>query len=372
VSRRPVVLIAHDVDERGGMEHALTELVRRLAEDHDVTVVSRALAPELRGLVTWRRVRVIPRPFVLTFVSFAVAGTVATLRAGRGVRVAAGAIVLCRVDVSLVHFCHAAYRRVAATLGRTQGSPLQRAYNAVRRRLAYGLERRSFRPGRVRTLVAVSEGLGRELRELYPGPAVVVAPNGVEPHAVAAAERARVRAEVGTAETAIVALFVGGDWPRKGLDVAVEAVGAARADVELWVAGTGDAERFRDAAGRVRFLGRRDDVDRLLAAADLFVFPTRYETFSLVVHEAAAAGLPVIATRVHGVADLLAGDAAGRLVERSAGAVAAALDELAGDPELRARLGAEGRRRVAALTWDAQAQTIARAIDDVAATVLPR
>ena len=94
-------------------------------------------------------------------------------------------------------------------------------------------------------------------------------------------------------------LFVGGDWDRKGLGVAIEAVSLVRqrTPIRLWVVGRGESGRFEQLAERlgvgdhVRFFGPRADTERFYQAADIFVLPTEYETFSLVAYEAAASSL---------------------------------------------------------------------------------
>jgi glycosyltransferase involved in cell wall biosynthesis len=95
------------------------------------------------------------------------------------------------------------------------------------------------------------------------------------------------------------------------------------------------------------------------------VLPSDYETFSLAAHEAAASAIPVVATRVSGVEDLVGDRRAGLLVERRADEFAAAIDRLAGDPSLRARMGEEGRRRASALTWDHAVSSILAVYDDL-------
>jgi glycosyltransferase involved in cell wall biosynthesis len=90
----------------------------------------------------------------------------------------------------------------------------------------------------------------------------------------------------------------------------------------------------------------------------MFVLPTAYETFSLVAHEAAACALPVVATRVSGVEELIGDDQAGILVDRTPEAMGEALARLAADAALRQSMGSEGRRRTASLTWEQSAATV--------------
>ena len=106
-----------------------------------------------------------------------------------------------------------------------------------------------------------------------------------------------------------------------------------------------DARR-RGLAERIRVTGFRRDVARLLAAADVLVFPSlQPEGFGRPIIEAMAMARPVVATDVGPSAELL-GPAAGRLVPPRPAALAAALDELLRSPATRSRMGAAGRERV--------------------------
>ena len=105
--------------------------------------------------------------------------------------------------------------------------------------------------------------------------------------------------------------------------------------------------RARGVENIVEFLGHRDDVPALLAAADLFVLPSRSEAFPNGAIEAMAAGLPVIASGVGGLLDLIEHDRTGVLVPPcNPDAVADAIASLVADPARAHRLGANARAEV--------------------------
>jgi glycosyltransferase involved in cell wall biosynthesis len=205
----------------------------------------------------------------------------------------------------------------------------------------------------------------------------VLTPNGIDPRRFVpdGSARALLRTETGTAESTVVVLFLGGDWDRKGLPAAIEGVGAARrrgADVALWVVGAGDAERFTTLAGasglenHIRFFGRRSDTERYYAAADLFVAPTLYETFSIAGYEAAACGLPVIATRVNGLEDLVGdGEERGRFISSDGPSIEHAVTELAASSSTRRELGARAREFAKAYGWDRSASAVLAAYERI-------
>jgi UDP-glucose:(heptosyl)LPS alpha-1,3-glucosyltransferase len=172
--------------------------------------------------------------------------------------------------------------------------------------------------------------------------------------------RREARAELGIDDAASVAMFVGGDWGRKGLAYAVDAIALAPG-WHLVVAGAGDpsphAARARRAGSesRLHFLGTVHDMRRLYAAADAFVLPTAYETFSLVTFEAAASGLPLLVTRVHGVEDLLRDGSNGWFITRDDRDIARRLSELRSDAGLARRMAASARAAATAYSWGAMA-----------------
>jgi glycosyltransferase involved in cell wall biosynthesis/GT2 family glycosyltransferase len=368
-TRRPrVALLAHDVHDEGGMERACLELLERASDDVDFVVISARLAPSVRSRVRWRRLPIPQRPFPLKFSAYYLLA---------GLRLAAervdlvhtlGAVVPNRVDLASVHFCHAGFQASGADES-MPASALRRLNTRVSRRLALTTERWSYRQDRVRRLAAVSSGVARELNTFYPGVDTTLTLNGVDHDRFRPDEDTyrRIRSRAGVARGTCVALFVGGDWHRKGLGVAIGGLAQARAQgmpVVLWVVGPGDRTRFRALAARagveeqVRFFGRCTGVERFYQAADVFVMPTSYETFCLAAFEAAAAGLPLVVTETHGVSDLVGDDTAGVRVERTPEAVGMGLVRLASNPNIRASLGAAARSRSLEFTWQRSVEAV--------------
>lgn len=134
--------------------------------------------------------------------------------------------------------------------------------------------------------------------------------------------------------------------------------GEARPEIAAWLAPFGD---------RVRLLGSADEaaLPPLYAACDLYVWPAVAEAYGMAMLEAQAAGLPVLAGREGGVADIVADGITGRLVPpRDPAAFAAALSGLLGQPDLLRRWGAAASARVAERhASPAAASRLARALD---------
>lgn len=187
-----------------------------------------------------------------------------------------------------------------------------------------------------------------------------VIPNGIEVESFARhqASRRRLRGQWGIGRGDVLMAFVGRLDRQKGIDTLLSVMShlCARGEaVNLVIAGDGpqrfSVQNFMEhgpGGDRTRWLGFVKDVRAVLSAADILVMPSRWEGFGLAAAEAMAAGLPVVATRVPGLAQLVLDGRTGFLIDRGdVVGLCEAIERLAGDSALRRKLGRAGRKRVA-------------------------
>ncbi|HET6812119.1 MAG TPA: glycosyltransferase [Acidimicrobiales bacterium] len=276
---------------------------------------------------------------------------------------AAGHILKHRLDLPLVSTFHT-LERVKAASGASDG-----ADDPARQRTEAEII------GCSDAVVASNDEEARQLIALYGAPPErvrVVAP-GVDHAFFAPGERTQARRALGLPEHGSMLLFLGRIQPLKGADLAVEALAELKGfeDAFLVVAGGPSGPSGQEEVARVRAqaeqagIGRRvlwfppqphELVSTFCRAADVCLVPSRTESFGLVALEAAACGVPVVASAVDGLRCVVRHGETGLLVpERSASAFAAAVGSLLADPAAAARLGARGRERAAGYTWRAAA-----------------
>lgn len=213
-------------------------------------------------------------------------------------------------------------------------------------------------------VIVCSRAMRREVEAALSVPRrrIVVVPNGVDPERVEPpAHRFRPR---GFRPDRAWVLFVGRLVPEKGVDVLLRAwpaVARAHPAAELAILGAGPYQNDLKAeavalgvADRVHFLGFTGQAERnrWLRAADVAVFPSRYEPFGIAALEAMTAGVPVVASAIGGMADyLLPGENALAVPPGDADALSRAISALLGNPALGARLSRRARFDASRFSW---------------------
>lgn len=209
-------------------------------------------------------------------------------------------------------------------------------------------------------LVTVSRDMERLYRATgyFPRRWLATVYNGVEMAEPDPAAAAAARVELGLPQAARVVLCVGRLVPLKRHEILIRALAEIPRPHPMYLVCAGDGPRLgalrelaanRGVADRVRLLGNRDDVPRLLQLADAFALASVTEGLSCSILEAMAAGVPPLVTDVGGNRELVADGESGLLLAAEPAAFAAQMKRLCAQPEVFARMGrasAERARRM--------------------------
>ena len=359
-----IALVTHKVDLQDGQGRVNYEVVRAALDRGDeVTVVaefcSADIAEHPRGHFVRMRDRPVPTQ-LLRNLYFAYKSR-AWLREHRekfDVIQANGFVTWAPVDIVAVHFVHEAWLRNPYFPFRWASFSVYQWYQRVLTIMNGYFERNAFRTAK--QLIAVSRATAREVEGLgIPAPKVTVIHNGVDiaefhPPSVGTPSE---RATFGLPEGVLMALFVGDiRTSRKNLEGVLAAL-VHLPQVHLAVAGAIDNSPYPEKArrmgieDRVHFLGVTSLVPALMRSVDLFVMPSYYETFGMVVLEAMACGLPVILSARVGAVEFV-GDIC-CVVDNPDDTIGltTAMRDLMTDPDLRESMGIAGRKRSLEVQW---------------------
>jgi D-inositol-3-phosphate glycosyltransferase len=231
----------------------------------------------------------------------------------------------------------------------------------------------------------------RQFRRLYGDPAgrIEIVPPAVEHAFFAPGDRGGARRAVGLPVDRPVVLFVGRIQPLKAPDLAIRALAAMphHPDALLVIVGgasgadgAGEAELAHrlavelGVAERVRFVAPQPHhiLSSWYRAADLVIVPSRSESFGLVALEAAACGIPVVASAVGGLLNIVHDGVTGLLVDgRDPARYARAMAQVLDDPAGAAAMGAAASVRARRFTWSFTAARLRRLYTDLAAQPAP-
>jgi len=368
--RLRIALVIEDVSLGGGQERVLAELAPRLAARHEVHLFCHTARDLDPSTVTIHRVRPLRASLGLRALGFALASSRAIDPREFDIVLSQGGNTLVQNFV-LAHTVHGDRHRDRAQIERRYRlKPVwRRVWEGLRDALFMRLERRAALRCRDRVIGVSCSVAEYFVREYGLRPEEVhVAPSGVD-HAVFMPElrdeaRPRIRAELGVGEDEFVALFMGGLWYEKRLPEVIAALARCERPVHLVVVGRGERDRFAlraaeaGVAARVSFVPHVARPQDYYAMADCLVHPYPIEPFGLVVLEAAACGLPLLAARTGAALDLIEDGVSGWFITPEPDDIAGALDRLAADLAAARAMGVEAHERSLLFTWARQAQIV--------------
>ena len=375
-----IAVIAPSVHYQAGPAKVAAALVERLCEDHQVSVFSHTIEGIDLSKNKHYKVPAFTRPKFLAYITFLISSTiiftVLSLFRKRRFDIIHGYVCAFSTDVITFHFCEREGLRLEeANIIETPHKSIWQKLNAldhrIYRRLAAFVEGFIFGHNSPKMRIVVSPSMKREFVRHYGDAAkdIIVIPNGIDLKMFNPDNRRlykdSTRQRHGISRNAPVLMLAGGDWERKGVHYIIEALSLIpRPDVKLLIVGSGDEKYYgrlaelKQVNERVIFISHNSNLWEYYAASDVFVFPTIYEPFGLVIVEAMASGLPVITSRVAGAADLIIDGVNGLLLTDPGNIndLAAKIELLLSNAGLRKTMGERARETAEELSWDRVAQ----------------
>ena len=337
----------------------MLKVVQALASEYEFTVFGRVIDESLKGKVQFQRMPIpVIRPRLITYLAqFWLYG-----RLFRSLELDKHFDVIHSIEGSApfativtMHFCGAAAFDLSRK-GIIRYTRIRRLYYPLLYSFGMKMEHLAVNNPYLKYIVAVSNGLKHELFHYYqPSANIVVIPNSVDVEYFVGAYQYRkmIRQELGLKEVDLVgAICALGDWERKGLNVLIDGVALLpRNAVKTLVIGGGPVQAYRRLCVKrgvgdlFIFTGFTRNLIRFYGAADFFILPTAYEAFPIVAIEAAAAGLPLLVTRVNGLEDFVEEGINGFFVQREPKSIADAILSLVDNQQKLREMGKEAQRR---------------------------
>lgn len=363
-----ICFVMINCNRRDGHSRPVNEVAERLARrGHDVHLLARNVEDIDLDLVHWDRVHGPGFPEVAHFATYA-------FQTNRRLRHHTYDIVHSigcnthRANVITIQNVQPAKSLALAELSTHERVSAPRQFTRyLHERVTTAAERRAYEHRHPTPLfLAVSAGVERELRTHYDigSSRTRIIPNAADSDSfrpISANERQNWREANGFLDDDVIAIFSGGEWARKGLEPALHAIARIPdPKIKTFIAGHDpDHRRYERLVAelaiddRVTFGGFRSDIATALGASDLFLFPSYYEAFSLATIEAAACGLPVVATRINGSEDFVQPGLTGEFITHDPADIANVITRLTADPELRREMGKRARALVVSeYNWD--------------------
>jgi len=365
-----IAFIVHDYHKTGGHSRYVAELAERFVREHEVHVYANRIEGDLDPRIKFHRVPALRFNALASVLTFILPATFRALDSFDIVH--AQGLCGLRQNVVTAHMCQAAWY-VAQTKHMGALTFKQRIFQ----RLVQPLEKYIFQTKNSKAVIAVSRRVKGDLGFYYGRvDNVTVIHHGVDLKKFNLEMRIHwrvlIRQELGLGNDKFVALYVGD--LQKGALPAIEAISHVEG-VRLVCVTSSDPQPYRVFAEkmgvgeRVSFVPKTAFVERYYGAADVFVLPSFYDTFGMVVSEAMASGLPVIVSAAAGASELIEHGVSGVIIDTAWDTVAIAewLELLCADGGFRENMGREARKKAEHYTWDDTALETMRVYQSVVA-----
>jgi glycosyltransferase involved in cell wall biosynthesis len=359
-------VVTHKLVKGDGQGIVNYEVIREaLCQGHEVTVVSSHIDRQLEQNQLLKSINIFVKSLPTAFLKNLAFSRKASIWLKKNhqefdIIKINGAITSFPSDVNAVHFVHSSWLKSPVHTWQ-QSKNLYGLYQLFYTAINSYWEKQAF--ARAKAIVAVSKKVKQELIEIgVSSKKIIVVTNGIDVEEFTPGQASRVL--LGLPQNVPLAFFVGDiRTPRKNLDTVLKAL-VSVPNLHLAIAGNTEGSPYPalaeklNLASRTHFLGYRTDISELMKSVDIFVFPSRYESFGMVVSEAMAVGLPVITASTTGAAEIVTPEC-GIVLSHSEdmSGLAKALKQLTNDSHLRKQMGQAGRAIAEQHSWKSKTKS---------------
>ena len=371
-----ICIISRALNKKGGISRYNTEIANRLCKCYEVHAIT-AWYDYLNPRITIHKYSIPHDPYFLQISSSFIKVSALVRKLNRKFNfdiIHSSEAESLYQDVITAHSCiKAAFKKLSIN---------NIFYDFLRRikpSTLFGLEveKLIYFKRRYKKIIAVSSRIKQELIKYYDVPSddIIVIPNGVnldefKPDRL---KRQKIRDKLNIDENDIILMFSGHEFKRKGLKYVIKALPKTKKDAKLLVVGKDNPEPYERLAlrlgvlDRIIFTGFVQDISGYYAASDIFVLPSLYEPFGLVITEAMASGLPVVVSESVGAAEILKDGYNGFLIRdpTNPNEIAEILNTLIYDDKIRKQVSRNARKIAEKYSWDVVTKRIMEVYEEI-------
>lgn len=393
---KQLAIVIHHLNPWGGQDRSTLEIARRLSHRFNTHLFSYELVdPEMKNWGSYTFHKITPnfrKPVLFTTLWFYIKTFIQIQKQQKNLIIHSTGACSLVSDIIQVQFTQAAWKKAQVQFNKSHyKNPRTRSafflkrwilnfYHRLLLNLQTYFEAKIFSPHK--SYIAIAQGVASELQENFgiERKNIHVIHHGVDSQKFKPSsdiksqeDRRNLRQNFGVSSSELVIAFVG-EYERKGLAVALEAMSMLSQDMKsklkLLAIGQGDHKGFYIKAcklqiqNQVCFLKHQNEIEKFYQASDIFLLPTLYEPFGLVILEAMSSGLACIVSKKAGAAELIADGVHGKLLQNPENPKEAAeiLAELVQNDEKRKRMGQKAREVALSRSWDQVASEYAGVI----------
>ncbi len=375
MKKNQLLFLIHDLNPWGGQDKSVLEIVQRMSQWFPVKVYAYSLEGISRASIQWIRVKPwIKRPILLKSIYYYIYTYIhiklSRKNADNRMIHSTGACSWVSQMIQ-VQFIHAEWLKICVQ-PQPYRSVFHRVYQFLTTSMDKWMEKRLYTQDKV--YITLSQRCAHDLKINFGlTDPIYVVPHGVDSHVFRPSapnqlnERSKLRESLQIRSDEFVILFVGA-YERKGLQVAIETMSRltelTKKKAVLLAVGNGNIDYFNQCVKKsknpieVRLLSHTRDVLPYYQASDIFLLPTLYEPFGLVILEAMACGLPPVVSECAGASELIKNGESGLIIKDpfSSDEIAGYLEQMINHPEKLKSMGLKAREIAEARSWDQVAE----------------